>query len=349
MIRPNVFLDAFARQTRRVIAGEMAVAILVIGWFDFITDYSIRLLPFYGGPIFVVAWFCRRKWAFAITTFAAATWWLANWLNGDPELRGWLQAWEIFRHVGYFIVVAFLGSALRAKGDIAAARIALLERAHQLEHEIVNISEAEQRRLGRDLHDGLCQYLAGLSCAAAGLRDDLRALQLEEKANSAAELAKLLQDAVIQTRDLSHSLVPAHVADLGLSVALESLTHSIARLQGITCSFDGREASCDCDDETATHLYRIAQEAISNAIKHGAAKNIQVALATRGDGIVLRVTDDGLGLAERRPTKSGGLAIMEYRARMSGGELKIGPGENGGTEVECNVRRKIREREVAAA
>ena len=122
MMRPNVFLDAFARQSRRLIAGEMFIAILVIGWLDFITNYAIRLLPFYGGPIFVVAWFCRKKWASAATAFAAATWWFANWLNGDPELHGWMQAWEIFRHVGFFVVVAFLGSALRAKSDIDAAR-----------------------------------------------------------------------------------------------------------------------------------------------------------------------------------------------------------------------------------
>jgi signal transduction histidine kinase len=297
----------------------------------------------------VVAWFCGKRWAFAATIFAAMTWWSANYLGGDPELHGLMQAWEIFRHGGFFVVVAFLGSALRAKSDIAAARIALLERARHLEHEIVNISEAEQRRLGRDLHDGLCQYLAGLSCAAAGLRDDLRALHLEDKAESADELVKLLQDSVVQTRDLAHALVPAQVVELGLAVALESLAQSITRLHAISCTFEAREAPSHCDNETATHLYRIAQEAISNAIKHGAAKNIHVSLATAGDRLILRVTDDGLGLRERGSTKGSGLAIMEYRARISGGDLKIGPAERSGTEVRCTVRRKVPDDEVAVA
>ena len=138
-----------------------------------------------------------------------------------------LEAWETSRHFGFFLIVALVGSALRTKSDIAADRIALLERSRRLEREIVNVSEAEQRRIGQDLHDGLCQYLAGLTCGASSLRDDLEKLDVRAEADTASELVKLLQDAVVQTRDLAHEFVPAQVNRLGLVLALESLAQSI--------------------------------------------------------------------------------------------------------------------------
>ena len=102
-----------------------------------------------------------------------------NRFTGDPDLQGWIGVWEVTRHVGFILIVAVVGAALRAKSDIATERIALLEHSQRLEREIVNISEAEQRRIGQDLHDGLCQYLAGLTCSASSLRDDLQKLHLQ--------------------------------------------------------------------------------------------------------------------------------------------------------------------------
>ena len=90
-----------------------------------------------------------------------------------------IAVWEVPRHLGFFFLVALVGAALRTKSDIAAQRIGLLERSQRLEREIVNISETEQRRIGQDLHDGLCQYLARLTCSATSLRDDLQELMLQ--------------------------------------------------------------------------------------------------------------------------------------------------------------------------
>ena len=154
-----------------------------------------------------------------------------------PELHSWIGVWEAFRHVGFFLIVALVGSALRAKSDIAAERIALLEHSQRLKREIVNISEAEQRRIGQDLHDGLCQYLAGLTCGASSLRDDLEKLDVRAEADTARRIGELLQDAVVQTRDLARKLVPAQVSRLGLVLALESLAQSVARMHGVTCRF----------------------------------------------------------------------------------------------------------------
>ena len=212
---------------------------------------------------------------------------VCNWLTGDPDLHSWIGVWEVSRHVGFFLIVAVVGGALRAKSDIASERIALLEHSQRLEHEIVNISEAEQRRIGQDLHDGLCQYLAGLTCSASSLRDDLQKLDLRADANAADELVTLLQDAVVQTRDLARELVPAHVSRLGLVLALESLTQSVTRLHGVNCRFRSHASSANWDEDTAMHLYRIAQEAINNATRHGKAGNIFLFLNAGGRSLQL--------------------------------------------------------------
>ena len=340
--------ERFARQPRSWIVAEMALAVALIGVLDFLTSYEFRLLPFYGGPIFIVAWFLGRKMGFATAIISGWVWWCANWYNGDPDLHNWVQAWEIFRHAAFFLVVAWTGAALRNKSDIAAARIELLEHTHQLEREIVSISDAEQRRIGQDLHDGICQYLAALTCCAASLRDDLQKLQLPEEAETAAELATLLQDAVVQTRELSRGLLPAQIGQLGLVIALESLTQSVSRLQGISCTFRAGGKVTDCSEQNATHLYRIAQEAINNATKHGKAKNISLSLDGSDDFVTLRILDDGVGNWE--PGSQGmGLAIMRYRARVTGGELTIEQPPEGGTLICCTAKKNPAESEIAAA
>jgi signal transduction histidine kinase len=340
---------AFARQPRAWIFAEMMVSMLVIGVLDFISSYQFRLLPLYVGPIFVVAWFFGKNSGIVTALFSSVIWWGANWFNGDPDLHNWVQAWEISRHVGFFLVVALIGSALRGKSDIAATRIALLEHSQQLEREIVNISEAEQRRIGQDLHDGLCQYLAALGCSAISLRDDLQKLGLPAEADAAGELATLLQNAVVQTRDLARGLVPAHVGQVGIIVALESLAESVSRLQGITCTFRFHGPVANCDDQTAMHLYRIAQEAINNSMKHGKASKIAISLDAAGDLMTLRILDDGVGIPGFISTGTG-VGIMRNRARLSGGEFRIEQPKGGGTMITCTIRkRNPQESEIAAA
>lgn len=339
---------AFGQQSRTWIIVEMTVCLLVIGALDFVTSYRIRLLPFYAGPIFVVAWYCGARYGILAALFSGIIWWWANWFNGDPDLRDWIQVWEVSRHIGSFLVVAWLASTLRSRSDIAAARIALLERSRRLEHEIVNISEAEQRRIGQDLHDGICQYLAALTCSASSLRDDLRESGRQDSAETAAELARRLQDAVVQTRDLARELVPAHVDQVGVVVALEALAQSVSRLQGINCSFRCEGAAAKCGAQTATHLYRVAQEAINNAARHGKAKNIAISLDAAADLMTLRVQDDGTGMAASA-TPGMGLAIMGYRARLSGGELRIEEPPGGGTLILCTAKMDRSESEIAVA
>jgi signal transduction histidine kinase len=338
----------FAQQPRRWIVTEMALAVIAIGTVDYFTSYKIRLLPLYAGPVFVIGWFCGRRAGVAAALTSGTVWWSANWFNGDPDLHSWVMKWEIFRHLGFFAIVALTGAALRSRGDMATARIALLEHSRRLEREIVDISDDEQRRIGQDLHDGLCQYLAALTCSATSLRDDLRKLNRLEEAKTAGELAARLQEAVVQTRDLSRELVPAHVGQVGLVIALESLAQSVTRLHGITCDFYADDMGSNCDEHTAMHLYRIAQEAINNATKHGKAQRISISLRTEGNMVTLQIEDDGVGISGSK-SDGMGLAIMRYRARLNGGELSIEQPAGGGTVISCTVNAKRDHNEIAAA
>jgi signal transduction histidine kinase len=339
------FSKSFAQQPRAWMITEMVACLLVIAVLDSITSYDVRLLPFYAVPVFVLAWFCGKKWGIAAGIFSALLWWSANRFTGDPDLRGWIGVWEVSRHAGFLLIVALVGSALRSKSDIAAERIALLEHSQRLEREIVNISEAEQRRIGQDLHDGLCQYLAGIACSASSLRDDLQKLKLERDADTAGELVTLLQDAVVQTRDLARKLVPAQVSRLGLVLALQSLAQSVTRLHGVNCRFRSRASSPNWDEHTAMHIYRIVQEAINNATRHGKARNIFFFLNAAGRSIKLRVVDDGAGISESG-SEGIGLDIMRYRARLIGGQLTIRRRNGRGTIVSCTARTHSRDDEI---
>ena len=166
-------------------------------------------------------------------------------------------------------------------------------------------------------------------------------------ADTAGELVKLLRDAVVQTRDLAHGLVPAQISRMGLVLALESLAQSVARMHGLTCSFQFHRGSPNWDEQTATHLYRTAQEATNNATRHGKARNILVFPDAADQSISLRVLDDGVGISASYP-EGMGLTIMRYRARSIGGELTIKPRNSAGTTVLCTARTDFQANEIAA-
>ena len=333
--------NAFQRQSRPVIVSEMILLVLLVGAGDFVTDYQLSFFMFYGPPIFLTAWFCDKKTALLVGLLSGITWWWADFASGHPYLHNWHEAWEVVMRLAFFIFVAIGSSALRARRDIAEARIALLEHSRRLEKEIVTISERERERIGQDLHDGLCQYLAAIGCAAAALEGDLERLHLRDKAKLAGEVRALLEDAVMQTRNLARGLVPVETSANGLASALEELALSVARLARIDCRFEQAEEVNINDEATVTHLFRIAQEAINNAIKHANARHISVALGARDSAITLDIRDDGVGIDNSPGSGAGmGLNILQYRARCLG-NLRVQPLAGGGTWVTCTVPQGI--------
>jgi signal transduction histidine kinase len=344
------FATTFQRQRPVFIFFEAVAVVMVIGFLDLITGYEVSLSIIYGVPIYLTAWCTDKKFGILIALLAGIVWWWASVGGGRPYLNNWQEIWETIVRIGFFVFIAIGAASLKREHDAAATRIALLEHSRRLEHEIIDISEREQRRIGRDLHDGLCQYQAALACAAASLNGDLMKKNLTAEAGLADELAKRLRDAVAQTRDLARGLVPVQMEEAGLASALEELTRSVSNLHSIQCQFELRGPPTFFDNAAATHLYRIAQEAINNATRHGEAANIHVSLRHDDEVTILRVSDDGLGISKTTAAGHGmGLSIMTYRANLAGGELLIEEPAEGGTTVSCVIRSTTEESHERAA
>ncbi|HEY7087581.1 MAG TPA: sensor histidine kinase [Tepidisphaeraceae bacterium] len=225
--------------------------------------------------------------------------------------------------------------------------------AQELERRMLEITDAEQRRIGHDLHDGLGQHLTGIALLTKRLEQRLSVEGSHEK-GEAAKVAQLANEAVSWTHDLCRSLSPPALEREGLSEALQQLAANAESIFNIRCTVS-ENADCDLRDVTAgVHLYRIAQEAISNAVKHGKAKNIAIHL-TQGEGgqIAMTIVDDGAGIKQngeangagsdsdaggRSASNGMGLRIMRYRAKMIGATVDVEPRHGGGTSVTCHYR-----------
>jgi two-component system, LuxR family, sensor kinase FixL len=201
-----------------------------------------------------------------------------------------------------------------------------------LQREILAIPAREQQRIGEELHDGLGQQLTGLSMLAQSLLNNASKPEYE----LATQLASGLNQALAQVRTLSRGLIPVHVRANGFVVSLQEITESIEKQSNIPIRLQTDEVVSLFDDATASHLYRIVQESLNNAVKHAQASEIQVSLKIELDHGVLEITDDGVGLPSNIKDSTGlGLHIMKHRCGLFDGEITINPAGNRGTRVCC--------------
>ncbi len=229
---------------------------------------------------------------------------------------------------------------------IIATGIDITER-EQLERALLNISAREQRRIGQDLHDGLGQHLTGIAFMAKVHESRLTERGIAEAAD-AAKIVRLVNEAIHKTRELARGLLPVVSDAQGLMSALELWAGEVEDLFGVSCRFQCETAVLIHDDAMATHLYHIAQEAVTNAIKHGSARSILIRLSAENGCGTLLIIDDGTGIREERVNAHGmGLHIMSYRAGMIGGRLQVGPQAGRGTAVTCIFPIPVREMENA--
>jgi PAS domain S-box-containing protein len=206
----------------------------------------------------------------------------------------------------------------------------------QLEREVLEVSNREQQRIGNDLHDGLGQELTGIALLLRGLEN--RA-EREAPALSAAieEVALLVNDAIFTTRALARGLSPVTFDRGGIAIALEGLAQRLSAMFHIDvrCEAD-HSLEQGLESANALHLYRIAQEAVTNAAQHGHAANVRIQLRADGERGLLRIADDGGGFDPATLQGKGlGLRIMRYRAQMMAGSLRIDSGRARGTTVYC--------------
>lgn len=225
--------------------------------------------------------------------------------------------------------------ALRGEGAMFLGRD-LTER-RQLERQLLTASDTEQQRIGADLHDGLGQELTGLACLATALCDRI-ASTLPEEAARARQISKLANEATKKARALAHGLCPVQLEVHGLESALEDLATQCSVLYNVGCRFTLRGEPPDIDHLSAIHLYRIAQEAINNAVRHGRAEQITLGLSSRASRFKLFILDDGEGFDPRTHSKhtGRGLRLMQYRANMLGGTLSIRSQPGAGSRVACD-------------
>jgi PAS domain S-box-containing protein len=207
----------------------------------------------------------------------------------------------------------------------------------RLEKEVLEISEEEQRRIGRELHDGIQQELVGMTFECQLLNKKLKAKSLPE-ADAAAKIHRLLGDAIEHTRAVTKMLYPVDLDSKDMAFALEQLALRVENLFHISCKFTHEKSLAVKRPEVAINIYRIVQEAVTNAVKHGKADSILINLDSSENRIIFTIRDNGSGLAADYDNTQGmGLRIMKYRASMIGASLNIEAGTDGdGTLVTCS-------------
>jgi signal transduction histidine kinase len=206
-----------------------------------------------------------------------------------------------------------------------------------MEGRLLEAAERERRRIGQDLHDGVCQLLSAIKFKVTLLEQKLRARERPE-AREAELIETLLIKAMQETRRVVRGFLPAAVEGRGLKSALRELAASMSELYGTKCACHFDPGCRVADPELATHFYRLAQEAVSNAIRHGRATRVSLRLTGGANSLALTIRDNGRGLRAKHGGKQGlGLSLMKYRARAMGATLVIKPGRPVGTVATCRL------------
>jgi signal transduction histidine kinase len=207
----------------------------------------------------------------------------------------------------------------------------------RLERSLMEVSEREQRRIGQDLHDGLCQQLTGVSLLARSLGKDLQG----QADKSLQQIVDLINGCIEETRLVTRGLHPVPDEPGGLAIGLREMVEIVRTTSSLHCWLEIKGPLIVEDIAVASNLYRIAQEAVRNAVRHSEASQIEVRVETSGDFLSLSVADNGTGIPEIKEGRGLGLEIMKYRAFTIGGQLRIFPNSPKGSVVHFSSKRRI--------
>lgn len=327
---------------RSEIAAFCIALTFAIGYVDYVTGIWLSLSVVYIIPIALAAWYVNRWFAFLVAGLSTVVWIVGDTTANEYVIGFAVPAWNGIIRASLYVIVVLLIARLHSLQHRLASLVD--ERTQELKNEITDrkklerdlleLSERERRSIGQDLHDGLCQHLAATALASQVLTQKLAQNHAAEAAESQG-IVSLVEEGIALARGMAKGLHPVDAQPEGMMQALEELAASTSRLFRVSCTFDCDSPVLIHSSLVATNLYRIVQEAVSNALKHGHAARIVIAMETTDSGLTVSVRDDGVGLQEKAERKGMGLRIMAERAKFIGAVFSARRLETGGTEVAC--------------
>ncbi len=321
------------------------IGIFVIGNIDYLTGYRISLLVFYILPIGFATIYVGPRFATSLALLSICVSVASDYRSGMPYSETPIRMWNVGIALSVFIIVISLLHALnrlllRLQFSVEERNRALLNEMTErgrLEREIIDLSEKEKRRFGQELHDVVCQELASVAIASRLLERKLLAMDHQETPH-AREIAKMVDDVLERTRSIARGFFTEGFDGAGLAEALRETARHTQEKHGLRCVVRWEQNLTIQNEDLVIHLFRIAQEALYNVVKHANARNVDISLRREGKMLRLIIEDDGIGLAASTSRTSGlGLRIMAYRAGLMSGELKTEPVAGKGTRVICLV------------
>lgn len=303
------------------------------------TNWTCRLLPPGDSP-------APLPGRTSLVRLGGADWTLAPTPPPDPIFE--LQARSLALPAALLLIGALAAGLLRVLASRAAAVERLADertvalRAEMAERERLEIEAAEagrleRERMGRDLHDSIGQKLSAAAMLARAVSrklDETRAAEAED----ARLLAGLVKESAAEARQIAHGLAPVELPGGGLAEALRRLAAETRDATGLDCALTCEPDTPEPEPAAALHLYRIAQEAVANAVRHARARSLRLRLDREPGGLRLEIEDDGVGWPAS-PGPGLGLRLMKRRAETIGSALEVGPGTAGGARIACRYRR----------
>jgi signal transduction histidine kinase len=318
------------------LVGLLLIPLIGLGHYAAGTEISFAI--FYLPPLAMAGWFGGRVFCSFAAIETAIVWFAADEARMAHFPEPAIHYWSILVRLLIYTAVALPIALLRERRDeleLAVQRKTtrlqqeIAERT-RAEREVLEISNREQQRAAYDLHDGLGQQLAAAALRAKLLQEKLNGAETSQEA---AAIVGLIKEAARQTRLTAHTLDASEICDL--SIALKKLAASVKKVR--VHYRNGSDASLPVSAPVAVHLYRIAQEAVHNAVEHGAATEVQIDLSSEDGHVMLRIQDDGRGFDSTRGSNGMGLRIMQYRAHRAGGWCSVASQPGWGTIVACRV------------
>ena len=333
--------DTGHRRTRSI--AVVAATVALIGWVDYASGIWFSLTLFYLIPIaFSLArlgWLAGCVTATACLTVRMSGDWIAGiYSSVPPTIVNLNRLFDLSVYLLFIWIFHSFISLRRQLEQRVRQRTAALEESvigrQRLERELLDIAARERNAIGRELHDDLCQHLVGTAFAAKVLDEHL-VRHDATAAHDAQSIVGYVEEGIAKTRGLARGLLLASIEPANLPGELANLAAKGSE-GGVPCRFrmEGRPV---IDDAAAAQLFRIAQEALRNALRHSVPKRVDIVLTGNDEATFLMINDDGSGQPPDDSSTGLGLRIMEHRAALIGGILSIIPAPGEGTRVICRI------------